>query len=196
VADYFDALVPDTVVTLGAAHYRRSEVAYPGERVFAARVAAAAHEHRLYVGVEVRKPDVVLRAADAEDPRLDNEVPDIHSDGVQFYLDWNGWRGFVAVPEEDGGTVRVRPVAGTSAEADQLSGTWQRTADGYRVLLAFDAGVELRTGDHVVMQVVVNEMQADRMRRAGQLALAGGGGWVYLRGDREWSVNAVRAEVR
>jgi hypothetical protein len=87
-------------------------------------------------------------------------------------------------------------VAGTSAEADQLSGTWQRTADGYRVLLAFDAGVELRTGDHVVMQVVVNEMQADRMRRAGQLALAGGGGWVYLRGDREWSVNAVRAEVR
>jgi hypothetical protein len=43
---------------------------------------------------------------------------------------------------------------------------------------------------------VVNEMQPGRERRAGQLALAGGGGWVYLRGDRESWVNAVRAEVR
>jgi hypothetical protein len=27
-------------------------------------------------------------------------------------------------------------------------------------------------------------MQPERLRRAGQLAWSGGGGWVYLRGDR------------
>jgi hypothetical protein len=196
VADCFDALAPDTAVTMGVAHYRRSEAAYPGEDVFAARVASAACGRHLYVGVEVRKPDMALRAADAEDPCLDNEMPDIHSDGVQLYLDWNGWFGFVAVPEEGRDAVRIRPVAGTVAETGQLTGTWQQTVEGYRVLLCFDVGVELQTGDHIVMQVVVNEMHGGRVRRAGQLALAGGGGWVYLRGDRESWINAVRAEVR
>jgi hypothetical protein len=196
VDDYFDSMAPGAPITLGPSHYRRSEMTYPGESVFGGRVGVAAHARHLYVGVEVRKPKVVLRAADVEDPRLDNEVPDIHSDGVQIYLDWHGRCGFVAVPEAEGEGVRIRPVAGTTAGTGQLTGTWRRTNEGYRVLLRFDAGADLVAGDHVLVQVVVNEMQPGRERRAGQLALAGGGGWVYLRGDRESWVNAVRAEVR
>ena len=193
---YFDAVAPDTVVSLGRTHYRRSESDYPGEDAFTARVAISAHAHRLYVGVEVRKPRVLFRAADAHDPQLDNETPDIHSDGVQFYVDRGGWCGFVAIPEEGGERVRVRPVAGTMAVAGQLTGTWRRTADGYVMLLQFDARAAFIAGEQVLVQVVVNEMQPGRWRRAGQLALVGGGGWIYLRGDRESPAAAAMAEVR
>jgi len=82
------------------------------------------------------------------------------------------------------------------AVAGQLSGTWRRTAAGYVMLLQFDAGAEFVTGEQVLLQVVVNEMQPGRWRRAGQLALVGGGGWIYLRGDRESPAAAAMAEVR
>ncbi len=32
---------------------------------------------------------------------------------------------------------------------------------------------------------IINEMLPGRMRRAGQLVWSGGGGWVWLRGDRQ-----------
>jgi len=35
------------------------------------------------------------------------------------------------------------------------------------------------------LDLVVNEMRPGRLRRAGQLVWSGGGGWVYLRGDRQ-----------
>ena len=63
------------------------------------------------------------------------------------------------------------------------------------MLLRFDAGAPLVRGSRVMVQVVVNEMRLGRTRRAGQLALAGGGGWVYLRGDRESPGGAVVLEV-
>ena len=45
------------------------------------------------------------------------------------------------------------------------------------------------------MNMVINEMYPWRERRAGQLVLSGGGGWVYLRGDRERPDRAIVAEV-
>ena len=64
------------------------------------------------------------------------------------------------------------------------------------MLLQFDAGAGFVAGEQVLVQVVVNEMQPGRWRRAGQLALVGGGGWVYLRGDRESAAAAALAAVR
>ena len=110
---------------------------------------------------------MLFRAADAQDPELNNETPDVHSDGVQFYVDRSGWCGFVVIPEESGEHVRVLPVAGTMAVAGQLTGTWRRTADGYVLLLQFDAGTGFVAGEQVLMQVVVNEMQLGRWRRGG-----------------------------
>ena len=74
-------------------------------------------------------------------------------------------------------------------------GSWRRTEQGYVMLLSFETGGELRKGDTVPLNVVVNEMRPMRSRRAGQLALGGGGGWVYLRGDRESPDSAVLTEV-
>ena len=193
--DYFEVVSPETVVRLGRAHYRRSESEYPGSDNLEANVAVAAHGSRLLVGIDVRKPDLVFRSSDEPDPLLDNEAPDIHSDGVQCYVDRNGWHGFVAVPHADSDEVHVRPVVGTMARGGGMVGSWSRTEQGYVMLLSFETGGELRKGDTVPLNVVVNEMRPMRSRRAGQLALGGGGGWVYLRGDRESPDSAVLAEV-
>jgi hypothetical protein len=196
LAGYFDELSSDTIVELGKQHYRRSEADYPGYDKFRARLAFGAHGESLYVGIDVRKDDLIFRERDAPDPRLDNETPDIHSDGVQFYVDVEGWRGFVVIPEPGADTVRVELVAGTSAEPGQLSAKWETTSEGYALLLRFDAGALFGDGSQVLVQVVVNEMRSGRVRRAGQLAVAAGGGWTYLRGDRESPDNAAILEIK
>ena len=76
--------------------------------------------------------------------------------------------------------------ADTTAAADTVDGAWQRTGTGYAVTLAWrlpDWGP--RGGDRIGFDLIVNEMHPDRLRRAGQLVWSGGGGWVYLRGDRQ-----------
>jgi hypothetical protein len=64
------------------------------------------------------------------------------------------------------------------------------------MLVSCDVGEQIKPGHELPVNVVVNEMLPGRMRRAGQLALVDGGGWVYLRGDRESSVTAAIAEIR
>ena len=128
----------DVVVKLGRANYRRSEGPYPGVGHLSAQVGVSAFASWLFLGVEVRKPELELRIADEWDPKLDNESPDIHSDGVQCYIERDGWRGYVAVPFAGSEGVSIRPVTGTTAEAGELKGTWRRTDEGYVMLLEFD----------------------------------------------------------
>lgn len=192
----FDGLPADAVMVLGEDAYRRSEAPYPGPDALRGRVAIVAHGTELFVCVEVRKDPLCFRGPAEPDPALDNEVPDIHSDGVQCYLDWDGWRGFVAVPVDGTDQVRIRPVAGTQAQPGDLTGTWHRTPDGFALLLVGDVGAPVVLGQEFLVQVVINEMRPGRLRRAGQLALGGAPGWTYLRGDRESPMTAVIAEVR
>ena len=181
------------VLELGADHYRRSEEPYDSSR-FGARVAVSARGRHLELEVAVRQPDVLFRRASDPDPRLDNEPPDIHSGGLQCYVGLNGWEGYLLVPDPDSSSVRVHPVAGTAADAARVTAGWARTPDGYtmtvRVDLRRDAGKS-----RIPFNVVVNQMFPGRQRRAGQLVLSGGGGWVYLRGDREPPETAAVLEV-
>jgi hypothetical protein len=62
------------------------------------------------------------------------------------------------------------------------------------MLVAIDLGLQVERGSRIPVNVVVNEMYSNRERRAGQLALSGGG-WVYLRGDREHPAASLVAEV-
>jgi hypothetical protein len=163
-------------------------------------------ERELCFGVHVVKKNVVFRKADAPDPRLDNETADIHSDGVQCYVgavggeaggggeEKSGWRGYLLVPDPDSEKVRVSAVAGTAAAPSEVTASWTKTSDGYSMLVAIDLGVQVEQGLRIPVNLVVNEMYANRERRAGQLALSGGG-WVYLRGDREHLTSALIAEV-
>jgi len=178
--------------------YRRSEDAYPGPDDFSAVAYAAWDERALYVAVDVTKPDLCLRPPQAEPLLLDNEPDDIHSDGLQVYIasadaEQNGGApvGYLIVPQVNGADVRVTLTSDTrgAVDASSVHGAWRRTDHGYRVTVAIPwplaQGVHPHAGARVRFDLIVNEMLPGRMRRTGQLVWSGGGGWVWLRGDRQ-----------
>jgi hypothetical protein len=193
--EWLRAVPPEAVTSLGEHQYRRSEQPYGAAGTFTARVAVFAVDSRMCFAADVTKESLALRDTSVPDPRLDNEAADIHADGVQCYVDAEAWAGYVAVPDPHSGQVGVRAVAGTAAEAARCTGRWARTKAGYAVVVTVDVAQPLCAGDRLPVNLVVNEMYPERERRAGQLALAGGGGWVYLRGDRESPAAVVIAEV-
>jgi hypothetical protein len=89
----------------------------------------------------------------------------------------------------------VAPVHALGRSDTQVDARWCPLEEGYAIVVEIDTGRAIRTGDEYLVNLVVNEMYPGRTRRAGQLALAGGGGWVYLRGDREHEASAAVAEV-
>jgi hypothetical protein len=172
--------------------YRRSEDAYPGPDELSAVGYTAWDEGALYVAVEVTKPDVCLRPADAPPLRLDNEVDDIHSDGLQVYIaDEAGGDhvGYLIVPEVKSGGVRVVATTDSAelAAPGTVQGRWERTEHGYRITVAVPWPAQARphVGARMGFDLIINEMLPGRVRRAGQLVWSGGNGWVWLRGDRQ-----------
>jgi hypothetical protein len=150
--------------------------------------------------VRVKKKKVTFRRESDPDPCLDNETADIHSDGLQCYVGRGagevgaGWCGYLLVPVPGSEAVRAAGVAGTAGTTSEVRSTWAKTPDGYAVVVAVDYGSQIQRGLKIPVNLVVNEMYPSRERRAGQLALSGGG-WVYLRGDREHPATALIAEV-
>ncbi|MGH7629051.1 MAG: heparinase II/III domain-containing protein [Gemmatimonadales bacterium] len=170
--------------------YRRSEEPYAGPDELAATAWANWDDEALYLAVEVTKPDLVLRPADAPPLRLDNEPDDIHSDGVQVYLAADAGSpalGALVVPEEGDRRLRVRPAGAEGAAGLDVHGDWSPTDTGYLVTLAIRPPdwAARRGGERVAFDLIVNEMRPGRERRAGQLVWSGRGGWVWLRGDRQ-----------
>jgi hypothetical protein len=192
--DGFDASAP--LVIDHDDQYRRSELPYASPEEFAATAWINWDDTAIYAAVEVVKPEPVFRPVDAEPLRLDNEPDDIHSDGLQIYLrDSAGSASGVLVVPEEGGSLRARAVAGTLPM--EVEGGWAPTDTGYRVTLRLvPAAWEPLPGQLVDFDLIVNEMQPDRQRRAGQLVWSGGGGWVWLRGDRQDPARFGQLELR
>jgi hypothetical protein len=170
--------------------YRRSEEPYPGPEEFAARGYLNWNDEGLYLAVEVIKPEMFARDPDTPPLRLDNEPDEIHSDGVQVYLrvDPEGpVYGLLLVPSSRGPDLIVRPVAETEATPGMVQGNWQATDTGYILtaqIVPPDWG-QLRPGVEIGFDLLINHMTPGRRRRTGQLVWTGGGGWVWLRGDRQ-----------
>jgi hypothetical protein len=173
--------------------YRRSEEPYPGPDAFAATTYLSWNGDGLHLAADIRKDELCIRPADEPPLLLDNEVDDIHSDGIQVYLQQEGQSevfGILAVPEAaDGetGPVRVCRLGGAPASSDEAQGTWHETPEGYRLMLRVTPPWwdSVLGADRIRFDVLVNEMRPGRLRRAGQLVWSGGGGWVWLRGDRQ-----------
>ncbi|HVL17382.1 MAG TPA: hypothetical protein VM387_05275, partial [Gemmatimonadales bacterium] len=168
--------------------YRRSEEPYPGPDEFSAVASALWDSHALYLAIDVVKPEVIVRPDDAPSLRFDNDPDDIHADGVQLYVRPAGdapvYGFLVALGDE--GRVRVRSAGSTAGAPEMVRGRWQPTEAGYRMTLALTLPAwEPRDGDTVGFDLLVNRMEPGRDRRSGQLVWTGGGGWVYLRGDRQ-----------
>lgn len=183
--DGFDTSAP--LEMADEAHYYRSEDPYPGPDEFAAAAFVNWDHDHLYVAVDVSKPEVLARAADAPLMNFDNDPEDIHSDGIQVYArigDAGALAAFLIRPARDGSIV-VRPIQGTAAPAEPLVGGSTIGDGGYTITVAIplaELGQPGRTS-MVQFDVLVNEMRPGRYRRAGQLAWGGGGGWIYLRSD-------------
>ncbi|MGI9076101.1 MAG: heparinase II/III domain-containing protein [Gemmatimonadaceae bacterium] len=173
---------------LAEREYRRSEVSWSDAGEPRAVVSVSVLREHVGVTVEVMKTPIVFRDPNAIEPALDNEHPDIHSDGVQFYLMSPGWSepaGWLIVPEHAQPRPRLREIDG-SRSGVPLDARWKKTDTGYQITLC----VPLRAlGDQCParfsLDVIVNDMAPDRQRRRGQLVMSGGAGeFVYLRGDR------------
>jgi Heparinase II/III-like protein/Alginate lyase len=189
--------VPDDPLSLDHDdQYRRSETAFPGPEAFAACAWLAWDETALFVAVAVTKEDLTFRPVAAPPLRLDNEPDLIHSDGLQLYLQVEGQPrlGVLVVPDPDSSALQVHAVAGTSAAGVAVRGAWRRSADGYVVTLGISSpGWPPGANDPAPrFDLIVNEMRPGRARRLGQLVWTGGGGWVYLRGDRQDPARAGR----
>jgi len=180
--------------------YRRSEEPYQGPEAFSATVLAKWNEEALFLGVDVVKPEIVVRPDDAPPLRLDNEPDDIHADGLQVYLrpESDGpVYGFLVVPSDESGGIRVRATSGSEGTSEMVTGAWQRTDTGWSTALRIALpDWSPRGGDVLGFDLIVNEMRPDRLRRAGQLVWSGGGGWVYLRGDRQAAESFGTLELR
>jgi hypothetical protein len=180
--------------------YRRSEEPYAGPEEFSAAAAVNWDGDTLYVAVVVRKPELLVRSEAAPPLRLDNEPDDIHADGIQLYIRTKGDHpvlGFLIVPSGDEGAIRVRAASGTAGDPALVRGAWQPTESGYTL----SAAVALpdwtpRPGDEIGFDLLVNRIEPERERRSGQLVWSGGGGWVYLRGDRQDPANLGVLELR
>jgi hypothetical protein len=170
--------------------YRRSEEPYAGPESFSASAVVNWDDEALYLGVEVTKPDVIARDPGAAPLLLDNEPDEIHADGLQIYVKLpmeEKPAGFLVVPSTEGGALHTRGIAGSAGTPEMVEGSWSPTQNGYRVTLAVKppGWSDVRAGDHIDFDLLINEMQPERLRRAGQLVWSGGGGWVWLRGDRQ-----------
>lgn len=174
--------------SLGRRQYRRSESSWEEAGSPRAEIALHATGESLLIDIDVKKAPPVFAPPQAENP-LDNEHPDINSDGVQLHLATaeDVRMVWLLVPEHATGEVRVTPRSESAAKVF-VAANWRLTSDGWRIGIAVprsalgaDAGVSRFRGE-----IVVNEIPPGRERRRGQLVLSGAEGeWIYLRGDRE-----------
>ncbi len=180
--------------------YRRSEEPYGGPEEFSATATVNWDQSALYLAVDVLKPEVVVRPPGSPALLLDNEPDDIHVDGVQLYLRPAADApiyGFLVVPSEESGAIRAHGIGGTAGADSMVQGAWQPTEAGYALTLAIGVPEwHPRTGETMDFDLLVNRMEQDRLRRAGQLVWSGGGGWVYLRGDRQDPAGFGALELR
>ena len=176
--------------------YRRTEEPYPGPDAFSAAAWLGWDEAALYVAVAVTKGEPIFRPVDAKPLRLDNEPDLINSDGLQVYVQADGQAraGWLVVPDPAGSGLQARPISGTQATTSGLRGAWRATEDGYLVTMAIAAPgwPPGANDDPPRFDLVVNEMGPGRARRQGQLVWTGGGGWAYVRGDRQEAGRAGR----
>jgi hypothetical protein len=181
--------------------YRRSEEPYAGPEEFSARALVNWSDEGLYLGVDVLKPEVVARDPKAPPLLLDNEPDAIHGDGIQVYFRLPGddaVHGLLIVPSVESGELIAHVVEGTASGEDVIRGAWRPTESGYTLTVGITppGWGQFRPGEVLDFDLLVNQMQPGRTRRSGQLVWSGGGGWIWLRGDRQDPARFGTLELR
>jgi hypothetical protein len=180
-----EATAPGLELAMAEKHYRRSELAWKDAAAPTARVRLIAAGGVLVVRVDVSKAGPLAFAPARTRNELDNESPDINSDGLQIHLASAEWGSpawsWLLVPETADSRVRVSGSSG----APEIDARWQPTPNGYSLRCEIPLPVQMRQHGFD-LDLIVNEISPDRERRRGQLVLSGAeGDWIYLRGDRQ-----------
>jgi hypothetical protein len=168
--------------TLGAPDWRYTEDDWDTAGRPTADLELSADFDTLHVALRVAKADPTFAPPVAENP-LDNEHPDINSDGLQLHLhaDALGEARWIIVPDGQGGA-RITPRT-PAAAALPLTATTAQDATHWSATLALPLDAATRARFHLA--VLVNEIAPGRERRRGQLVLGGAHGRrAYLVGDR------------
>ena len=175
--------------SLGEPHYRGTEASWNEAGAPRAAVVVAATERELLVEVMVPNNDPNFAGARNDNP-LDNEHPDVNSDGVQIHLTTAGkgaralTASWLLVP--DARSSAVRTTARDDAPEIPFAATWRQTQGGWELLARIDRNAIGPLTAPIGLDVIINEMPRPRERRRGQLVLSGGRGeTAYLRGDRQ-----------
>ncbi|HXY68614.1 MAG TPA: heparinase II/III family protein [Gemmatimonadales bacterium] len=166
-----------------AEQFRRAEEPWAGAEAFSARAWLNHQGSTLYVAVDVTAPGPAFRPRGEADPEWDNENPDIHSDGIQVYVEAVSFLGWLIVPDgDDPEALKVSAVRGTDASPEMVRGAWSATGGGYRITCALELPDDVA---EFGFDLCVNRFREGRERRVGQLVWSGAGGArLYLAGDR------------
>jgi hypothetical protein len=200
------------VLELGESHYVRTEQSWREAGEPSAKVQIAVTPTALVVDVHARTGALVTNVPD-EDDRLDNELPDINADGLQWYLA----RADAPTPAS-GALHAAELIVPAVLEANSHGHTWESlvtqdsarrhqlipggltpavstvlTFDGWAMRLRFDRkSLPLNADGALLFDLVVNERPPERERRRGQLVLSGGRGFGYIQGWRRETNRFVR----
>jgi len=183
---------------LGFPHYRRSELTWQEAGSPTATVLIAATDAEVLVEVTVNNPTPNFSPARDENP-LDNEHPDVNSDGVQIHVSSSATgrmltASWLLVPEAASNAVRISSHG--DASSIPLSATWRQSGSGWQLLARIDR-LALTSDGKFGLDVIVNEMPPGRERRRGQLVLSGAESeWAYLRGDRQSNDHLIPLAVQ
>jgi hypothetical protein len=171
---------------LQAPHYIPTEQSWQEAGAPTACVQLAATTSELVLDLDVRTGPVVCADGPRDNP-LDNERDDINADGVQVY--WRSpanavWSNAALIVPVEPHQARITPLSLGDLQPPTV--TWTATPAGWAMRLRWDREqLPIDAAGTVAFDLLVNERPANRERRRGQLALSGGIGFGYLRGDRQ-----------
>ena len=183
-------VAPDRPLRLefGEPHWRWTEDDWLAAGRPTATVTLSTRPGALHIAVQVVKRHPTFASPCDENP-LDNEHPDINSDGVQLHLavPGAGEARWIVVPDLHGG---ARVTARTPlAETVPLEVVTRYSEDGWEAELVLPTDGPV--GRRFLLDLLVNEIAPGRARRRGQLVLSGAHGQrAYLVGDRHQLVHS------
>ncbi|MBL0173116.1 MAG: heparinase II/III family protein [Gemmatimonadaceae bacterium] len=191
-------------IELGEAHYVQTESSWSDVGRPSASVQLCATADWLVVDVLARTGSVTTGVPDLLG-RLDNEVPYVNADGLQWYMaradvpasPARGWHAAALhVPSADPALRALGTAIRIAGSVESVQASWREMPEGWAMRLRWDrATLPLDADGALFFELVINERPPDRERRRGQLVLSGGGGFGYLMGDRRPTNRFVRLKM-
>lgn len=197
-------------IDLAERQYMRTEMTWSEADRPAATVILSVANDALDIRVFAATGAINVPPSGAEN-LLDNERADVNADGLEVFIGskpgapWTA--SWLAVPanadvntEYPRDRLRAARIHATTPGTPTILCDWApiegEVPFGWAMQMQIPlANLPLGQDGTFILELVVNERPADRIRRRGMLVLSGGGGFAYLRGDRAESTVAQTFQI-